>query len=147
VSSKPPVIAFSAGSTDAGLKDTPKNILESEEFVWNLVTEDLIEEMDNTSSSLAHGESEFDFAEVDWTESAKVKPPRVADAAICFECELYDSISVYDNTVLLGDVVHIYVCDDVLKDGEIDARKINAVGRLGGPFYTAIDMMDFERQY
>lgn len=147
VSSYPPVVMFSAGSVDGERKDTPRNAIESGAFVYNLVTEPFGEEMDETSARVDPEEDEFETAGVERAEAVTVDAPRVAEAAVSFECELYDSLQVYENTVVLGEVTYVHVDDEILTDGKVDSRKIDAVGRLGGPFYTAVDIMDLERRH
>lgn len=147
VSSSPAVLMFSAGTHDGERKDTPTNAIESGEFVFNLVTEAVAKEMDETSASLPTGESEFEAAGIERAESTVVEPPRVAAAKASFECTLYDSMQVYDNTMVLGEVRYAHVDDDLLTDGKPDSLKIDAVGRLGGPYYTSLDVMDLQRGY
>lgn len=147
VSSYPPVVMFSAGAGDGAGKDTALNALDTEEFVVNLVTEPVAEQMDMTSATLDRTDSEFDFAGLTKADALTVAPPRVAEAAVHFECTLYDSMQIYDNTVVFGEVRYIHVDDTLCTDGELDAAKVNAVGRLGGPYYTRIDRMDLERGY
>lgn len=147
VSSRPPVVMFSAGRRDGRRKDSARNAIDAEEFVFNLVTEDLIEAMDATSAGLDPGESEFDAADLDRAEATAVDAARVADAAVAFECRLFDALDVYDNTAVLGEVVYAHVDERVCTDGEVDTRKVDAVGRLGGPFYAGIDRLEFRRQY
>jgi flavin reductase (DIM6/NTAB) family NADH-FMN oxidoreductase RutF len=48
---------------------------------------------------------------------------------------------------VFGEVVYVHADESILSDGKLDSRKIEAVGRLGGPYYTAVGMMEFERQY
>jgi len=145
VSSAPPVLLFSAGGTGDDRKDTPRNAVETGEFVWNLVTEPLGAAMDETSAPLPPGESEFDAAGVERAPAKAVAPPRVAGAAAAFECRLYDSFDVYDNTVVLGDVVRVHVDGALLSDGAVDATAVDAVGRLGGPYYAGVDRLELER--
>lgn len=147
VSSSPPVIMFSAGDRDGDLKDTPRNVLEHEEFVFNLVTEDIGEQMDRTSADLDANHSEFDFADLQRAASEVVAVPRVAEASVALECTLYDSWQVYDNTAILGEVVYAHIDDELLTDGKVDVTKIDAVGRLAGPYYTGIDRLELERNY
>lgn len=147
VSSTPPVVAFSGSRQEGSRKDTAANALEMEEFVFNLVTESQVEAMDESSADLPPDGSEFDHAGIERAPSVAVDAPRVADAQVSFECTLYDSMDVYDNTLVLGEVAYVHVDDDLLTDGKIDSGKINAVGRLGGPYYTSLDVMDFRRQY
>lgn len=148
VSSYPPVVMFSAGRTDDGeRKDTPRNAIETGEFAVNLVTESVGERMDRSSVRLPPDESEFDAAGLDAVEATTVDVPRVAEARACFECSLHDVIEIYDNVVVFGEVEHVHVDETLLTDGKPDTRKVDAVGRLGGPYYTAIDIMDLQRQY
>jgi len=147
VSHSPPVLMFSADQNDGEMKDTPRNVLESGEFVWNLVTEDVAEAMDATSTTLSADQSEFEFAGLERASSAVVAPPRVAEADVAFECKLYDSMDVYENTVIFGEVQYAHVNDDLLVEGKVEARKVDAVGRLGGPYFSAVDIMDIERSH
>lgn len=148
VGSSQPVLVFNSPSEASGrMKDTARNAIETEEFAVNVVTSALMEEMDRTSASLEPGESEFEFADVDRAECREIAPPRVADAVVTMECTLHDAIDVYDKVMILGDVQRYHVSDDVLTDGKIDSRKIDTVGRLGGPYYTVSEPSEFERQF
>ncbi|MFB6299700.1 MAG: flavin reductase family protein [Halobacteriales archaeon] len=145
VSTNPPVVMFSAGDRDGEPKDTPRNALATGEFVVNLVTEPLASEMNDTSA--ATEDSEFDFAGVDRAEAHTVTPPTVADAVAVLECTVHDSLQIYENTVVFGDVIHISADESILTDGKVDMRKIDAVGRLGGPYYTRLDRLELERSH
>lgn len=147
VSSYPPVVMFSVGSRNGMGKDTARNALATGEFVVNLVTEPVAEQMDMTSATLPPTDSEFDFAGLTPVDAVTVSPARVEEAAVNLECTLFESLSVYDNTVVLGDVEYMHVDNSLLTDGTLDATKVNAVGRLGGPYYSRIDRMDLEREY
>ncbi len=145
ISSSPPVLGFNSGTRDGDLKDTPHNAIETGEFVVNVVTEELIEKMDRTADELPPEESEFDYANVERAPSDIVAAPRVADAAVSMECTLYDSLSVYDRTVVLGDVVRFHVAEEAMIDGKIDVETVTTVGRLGGPYYTTGEPIEFEK--
>lgn len=145
VSTRPPAVMFSATAPEKeGLKDTPRNVLERREFVANLVTEDLAWKMYQTSDRLEFGESEFEHAGLEKTPAETVDPPRIAEAKACLECTLHHVVTVHDHAVVIGDVKWIYVDDSITTDGKIDMRKIDALGRLGGPFYTDIEPTDIE---
>ena len=146
VSSDPPVVMFSAGATSAGRKDTPRNAIESGEFVANLVTEAVLEPMDMTSASLAHGDSEFAFADLTPEPARTVAPPRVGEAIAHLECTVHDVVEVYDNTVIFGDVRHVHVDGDLLVDGRIAAESVGTVGRMGGPLYTLSRPLEYTRR-
>lgn len=145
VSSRPPVVLFSAGQRDGRPKDSARFALETGEFVANLVTEGLIEVMDATSAPVDG--SEFDAVGIERAPARIVEPPRVADALACLECTVVDSVELEANTVVFGEVGHVHVDESLLTDGKVDTRKVDAVGRLGGPFYTGIDRLEYTRQH
>lgn len=136
VSIAPPVVMFAPVDGEDGLKDTAQNVLDTEEFVVNVVTADLAEAMNATSATLPGGESEFDHAELERAPSAAVAPPRVAAAQVHFECELFDFIDVGVSSLVLGEVVHAQVADEVTTDDKLDVEKLDALGRLAGSHYT-----------
>ena len=145
-SSWPPVVMFSSSRREGRYKDSAENAVATGEFAVNVVTERLIEEMDATSTPLEPGESEFEYAGVERAPCEAISAPRVADAVATLECRLHDTVEVYDRLVVFGEAVHVHVADEVKTDGQIDALKVDTVGRLGGPYYTVSDPLDFERQ-
>jgi len=148
VSSAEPVVSFSVPFAERDeLKDTPRNVLETGEFAVNVTAEALAEEMDASSAALDPDESEFEFAGVEATDCETIDAPRVADADVTMECTLYGTMRVHDRLLTLGDVRYIHVADRAMTDGKIDATKLHQVGRLGGPYYTDSDPMEFERQF
>ncbi|MGQ0797502.1 MAG: flavin reductase family protein [Methanobacteriota archaeon] len=135
VSSRPMVLAVSVGSRGRRPKDTVRNILETKEFVVNVVTEDLAEKMNVASGDWADDVSEFDEAGLTRAPSEVVAPPRIAESPVNFECRLMRRVVVADNTVCFGEVVRLHVEDRVVAHGRVDARMLRAVGRLGGAQY------------
>ena len=128
----PPVVMFAPAS----MKDTPRNVLETREFVVNVVTSDLAEAMNATSATLSSTESEFDHMDVEREPSVTVAAPRVADSPIAFECELYDHLKIGRSWMILGEVLHVRLDDSVLTDRKLEIRKFDALGRLSGSLYT-----------
>lgn len=147
VNTVPPVVLFRAGSSDGTLKDSPRNAIETGEFVVNIVTQRTVERMDETAASLPSEQSEFEYADIERSESVRVSAPRVADAVANLECTLHDSMDVYDSTLVLGDVEYVHLDERATTDGTVDAEKVDTVGRLGGPYYTGIEPMDVERRW
>src|SRR5690606_22904809 len=89
VSTAPPVVMFSCNTPDdRAEKDTLANVRETKEFVTNLVSWDLREAMNLTSTPCPHGVDEFELANLKKAPSVKVRAPRVADAPANLECEL-----------------------------------------------------------
>ncbi|MHC3438360.1 flavin reductase family protein [Natrialbaceae archaeon A-gly3] len=132
----PPIVLFAPVDGPDGLKDTPRNVRETDEFVVNLVTEDLAEAMNETSATLPASESEFDHADLARAESAVVEPPRVAGARVALECTLHDLVDVGGSTLVLGEVRYVHLAEDVTTDGKVDIEKVDAVGRLAGSQYA-----------
>lgn len=132
----PPTVTFAPVDAADGLKDTPRNVRETGEFVVNIVTAEVAEAMNETSATLPPGESEFDHAGLARAESHRVSPPRVAEAAVAFECELSEFLDLGGSSLVLGEVVYVHLDDSVTTDGKMDTAKLDAVGRLAGSGYT-----------
>ena len=148
VTADQPVVLFSASKKGNGdLKDSARNAIETGEFVVNIVTEANAAAMDLSSASLPADESEFDDTGLERGETVRVTPPRVATAPVSMECTLYDTKEVYDKVMIFGDVEYFHVSEDVLTDGKIDMAKLDMVGRLGGPYYTGVEIMELTRQH
>ena len=141
----PPVVMFAPVGRD-DLKNTPQNVADTEEFVLNTVTHDIVEEMNATSATLPADESEFDHVDIERADSVVVDPPRVAAAKVALESELYDWIEVGGSVLILGEVVHAHVDEAVLTDDKIDIDALDPVGRLAGNYYAATqDRFELER--
>jgi len=135
----PPVVMFAPVTREDGLKNTPRNVETTEEFVLNTVTRDLADAMNATSATLPPDESEFDHVGIERAESVVVDPPRVAAAKVAFECELYEWLEIGASTAILGEVVHAHVDDEILTDCKADITKLETVGRLAGSHYATTD--------
>ena len=135
----PPILAFYPVGTGADLKDTPRNLKDTEECVVNVVTSDVVEPMNETSATLSPGANEFDRADVTAAESTRVAPPRVDEAKVALECELHDIRAVGSSTQVLVEVVHAHVDDDATTDGNVDVEKLDTVGRMAGSLYASTD--------
>lgn len=143
----PPVVAFAPVSTLEEPKDTLRNAVETGAFAVNLVSVALAEAMNASSATLPPDESEFDRAEVTPTECERVDAPRVSEAPVSLECELYDVIPVGKSTLVLGEVVRAHVTDDLLtREGDFDVTAYDPAGRLAGSWYaTTRDRFSLER--
>lgn len=135
----PPILVFAPVGHGPSLKDTPRNAIEHGEFVVNVVTDDLVEAMNQTAATVPPGVDEFEHAGIEKADAERVDAPRVAEADVSFECTLYDSMEVGSSTLVLGEVVYAHVADEVLTDGKLDTTKLDAVGRLAGSQYTRTD--------
>ena len=132
----PPIIGFSS----VGRKDTLNNVEETGEFVWNLVTFDLINEMNQSCVAYPPQVSEFDAAGLEQAPSTLVKPARVARARVAFECKCTEIIQLkrisgeqVQTWLVLGEVVQIHIAQSLLKNGIYETAEANHVLRAGGP--------------
>jgi flavin reductase (DIM6/NTAB) family NADH-FMN oxidoreductase RutF len=157
VSADPPVVLFctSVRREDAkrGIgahKDTLLNVIATREFVVNIVTEAIAEKMNLTSAQVPPDVDEFELAGLTPLPSELVKPPRVAESPVHMECRLRQIIEVSDrpqgSAIVLGDVLRFHVREDVVDNYRIDADRLAAIGRMGGPTYTRTrDRFDLKR--
>lgn len=135
VSNAPPVVHI----TSAGEKDTLRNIRSTGEFVVNIVSRDLLEQMNLTAANFPAQEDEFGWAELARTPSSVVAPPRVARARAALECTLRQVLEIGNGRMMFGDVVRIHTAPDLWTDDEIPPERLDAVGRLGGSAYQMLD--------
>ena len=139
VGAEPPTVMFSGGPRGDEAKDTIQNIVDTGEFVFNLVTESLAEAMNVTAIDAPAGVSEFELAGLTQEPSQRVKPPRVAESPVHFECVLDHIHPVGVNRVVFGRVIHLHIADEaLLVNHRVDALALKPVGRLNGPFYSYV---------
>jgi flavin reductase (DIM6/NTAB) family NADH-FMN oxidoreductase RutF len=145
VSSRPPIVAFSTTvrASGGGPKDTLRNVRTTGEFVVNIVTEDLAQAMNLTSTEFPPEVDEFQAAGLTAAPSAVVAPPRVAESPIHFECRVHQIVEVGTEpgggALILGRIVHLHVDPTVLVgEDKIDVAKLRPIGRLAGPDYCRV---------
>ena len=132
ISSNPWIVHF----TSTGEKDTLRNVRATGEFVVNIVSRELVEEMNHTSADFPSEESEFEWAGVAPEASSRVAPPRVATAPAALECRVQDIVSKGNGHMVFGDVLLAHVDERVFRDGRIDPLLMRPVGRLAGSLYS-----------
>jgi len=152
VTANPPTLMFvPVNKRDGSKKDTVQNIEAVPEFVINLVSFDLAEQMNASAALLPYGESEFERFGIAATPSDRIRPPRVAAAPVAFECALDRIVLIGEGplaaNVVFGRILVAHVNDAVLgADGRPDAGKLDLIGRLGGEAFTRTrDRFDLER--
>jgi flavin reductase (DIM6/NTAB) family NADH-FMN oxidoreductase RutF len=132
----PPIIGFSS----VGPKDTLRNIEETGEFVWNLVTRDLLEQMNQTCAPLPPDQSEFSFAGLTPLSSVLISVPRVLESPVTFECKktsitqlLSKDGAKINSWLVLGEVVMVHIAKDLLENGTYKTENAGHILRGGGP--------------
>lgn len=142
VTSNPPTLMFvPVNMRDGTKKDTVRNIEQVPEFVVNLVNYPLAEQMNRTSALLPYGESEFEAFGIVPAVSDRVRPPRVAEAPVAFECSLERIVQIGEGplaaNVVFGRIHVAHIADAVLgPDGKPDPAKLDLVGRMGGEMFA-----------
>lgn len=142
VSSRPPMLMFAPSlRPDGSMKDSLRNVLETKCFVHNVVTEELVGAMNQSSAEYGPEESEFAATGLTPIPSVKVVAPRVKEALIHVECRLDRVISLGDKPdsaqLVLGEAVCIHIEDESLitDRGDIEAESLKLVSRLGRTHY------------
>ncbi len=130
--------------TTGGPKDSLANVAEVPEFVFNLCTWDLREEMNLSAANSPRDVNEMAAAGLAAGESVAVRPPRVAASPIALECTVFDIIELpstetFTNTMVMGRVEVVHIADEVVVDGMIDFVRMRPLGRLGYNDYTVVD--------
>lgn len=138
--SAPPTIALGLmAAPGRGFKDTALNILETREFVVNLVPERLVHAMNLTAADAPRGVDELALAGLAVLQSEHVAPPRIADSPVAFECRALSSVVTGPcQTVVIGRVLAVHIDDRYLKNSErahIDTDALDLVARSFGSEY------------
>jgi flavin reductase (DIM6/NTAB) family NADH-FMN oxidoreductase RutF len=144
-SSNPPILIFSPARRvrDNTTKHTLQNAAETKEVVINIVNHSIVEQMSASSKDYAKGVNEFIESGLTEVPSLKVKPPRVLESPVSFECVVDNIISLGEHggagQLVIAKVVHIHIKSEILNaNNEIDSEQLDLVARLGGDWYTRV---------
>ncbi len=139
----PPVVVFSPSrrGKDATTKDTYDNIKEVPEVVINAVTYAMAQQVSDSSVDYPKGVNEFDMVGFTMEPSDLVRPFRVKESPVQFECKVLQVIETGTGNaagnLVICEVLRIHVSPDILDEqGRIDPDKIDLVGRMGGNWYV-----------
>ncbi|MFZ3588802.1 flavin reductase family protein [Bacillus sp. DJP31] len=122
-------------------KDTLVNIETTKEFVINIVSSSVAEQMNETSKAFDPSIDEFDVTGLTKVKSQTVQPPRVKECRVHLECTLHEVLHFGDHpgagSLVIGKVQYVHVDDELYYDGKIDTTKLDPIGRLAGHMYTS----------
>ena len=142
-SSNPPILIFSPSRRvrDNTTKHTLENAKETKEVVINVVNFPIVEQMSKSSIEYEKGVNEFIETGLTQVKSVLVKPPRVLESPISFECNVQDIVSLGESggagQLIIAKVVQIHIDKKFLdENGDIDSEKLDLVARMGGDWYT-----------
>jgi flavin reductase (DIM6/NTAB) family NADH-FMN oxidoreductase RutF len=127
-------------------KHSQRNAEETGEFVANLATYELREEVNTSSAEYAFDTSEADMVGLEMVPSREVKPPRVARSPVALECKYSKTIELFGSDgkrnpsqVVIGEVLGIHIDDRVIVDGHIKIERMRPIARLGYMDYCVVD--------
>ncbi len=146
VAYRPPQVMFAATGPheQGGLKDSLANIEATGEFVVNLATWTLRDAVNASSIGAPHGFDEFVHAGLGKLPAVTVRPPRVAESPVQLECVLSQLVELESpspeqrNRMVVGRVTGVHIADEVMVDGRVDPRRLDAIARLGYDQYARV---------
>lgn len=152
VSSLPPTLLICSGPRRTGVKDTQRNIIETGEFVVNVVVEEIMDAVAIGGTDHPAGVSEIELAGLDTAPAVKVKAPLLPASPVNLECRLLKVVEIAGSAIIVGEVVWIHARDDLLVDppegGDakvIDPARLKPIARLGADWYARLGDL-FERK-
>lgn len=152
VCSNPLTLCFcpSIRGSDGQKKDTLINIEETGEFIIHATTEAIAEKMNVTSAEFPSDVNEFDKAGLTPIAASIVKPFRVKESPIAFECKLNQIVTIAEGIgggyLVIGEVVAVHIDDAIYENGRINLEKLQPIGRLAGASYCRVnDLFDLAR--
>ncbi len=145
VSSEPAILSISVSRKEGVMKDTARNIINSQEAVVHVVTENNVSDANQTAAPLSANESELDLTQFTTTDSEYVSVPSLNESAIRFEVKLYQHIEIQSETETANDLLLLEIqkvsIDEQLFDvdkGYIDVENLKPVSRLAGDDYARL---------
>ncbi len=149
--SNPPILIFSPSRRvrNNTTKHTLDNVLKTKEVVINIVNYSMVHQVSLASTEYAEGENEFIKAGFTMVKSDLVKPFRVAESPVQFECKVIKVVPLGNEggagNLIFSEVLKIHIDPNILaEDGSIDQAKIDQVARMGGNWYTRANQGLFE---
>lgn len=140
VAAAPPTVLFAPMDTDAGSKDTLRNVEQTGEFSVNMVSFELSQAMNLTAGRYESDVDEFDLAGLGVQPGTVTGAPMVADAPASMECTVSQLVRIGEpptgSVVVFGTVVAFHVRPDLLDGTRVDQAGLDLIGRMGGPNYT-----------
>jgi len=136
---EPPIVMISVNRLQDGvLKDTAANIVRTGEFVVHLADEDIAEQMHRCGERHPADVSELDVVGFTSLPCESVKPPRIAEAPVAFECTLWETLETNSRQIFIGQVRWMHARDELIDTDTWRVRLQNyfPVGRFGASFYV-----------
>jgi len=135
----PPILMISINKLqDDGLKDTAANILANGEFVVHIADEAMAEQMHRCGERLPASHSELDAVGLTPAPSRAVRPPRIEQAPVAFECRLSEKLETASRHIFIGEVLWLHAREDLvdLERYRVKLQNYFPVARFGASFYV-----------
>ena len=150
MSAEPPLVAIGLmRRPDGSYKDSAQNIIDTEEFVVNLVSEPDATAMNFTCIDAPPEFDELAHGALDTASSVLVSPPRIASAPVAMECRLFQRIDAGLSTIVLGEVLRFHIADDLLDVDrlQVDTLGMQLVARMHGAgwYSRSTDLFQLQR--
>ncbi len=135
----PPILMISINKLqDENLKDTSANILANGQFVVHIADEPMAEQMHRCGETLPSSRSELDLVGLTTAASHAVRPPRIAEAPVAFECQLSETLETASRHIFIGTVLWLHARDDLI---DIERHRVRLknyfpVARFGASYYV-----------
>ena len=140
VSERPHYVMF----VSANRKDSLRNIEDNGEFTCSISTMDTRDGMNISSASVDSLSDEFALSDLETAQSFFVTPPRVARSPASLECKHWKTVELPDvsgdrgHFIVIGQVVGIFIDDNVIKDGIVDTASMRPLARMGYMDYAVV---------
>jgi flavin reductase (DIM6/NTAB) family NADH-FMN oxidoreductase RutF len=139
ISVSPPLLGFVAHEKATGLKDTVNNVLSSKEFVINTVTERMAEQVQECSNDFLPSVSEVERVGFHTLPSTIVRPSRIAESPVQFECRLHRSVEFGEpgshTHLYVGEIQLVHCAEGVVAGHRVKHEMMNSLGRIAGRSY------------
>ena len=142
IADNPPMIMFSITGQKKNIssKDTLQNIIDTKCFVVNVVSKDLLHQMNQTSGNYPKNTDEFILAKLEKSNCVHIDVPRVKKSPASLECTLYKILKLpgFSNNMVIGKVIGVHINENILKNGIFDILAYDPIARLGYKDYTYV---------
>jgi len=139
----PPVLVFSPSrrGRDNTTKHSYDNVVEVPECVVSIVNYDMVQQTSLSSTEYAQGVNEYIKSGLTQVPSERVKPPRVGESPVSFECLVKNIVPLGEGggsgNLVISEIILIHINENILNEnGQIEPSLIDTVGRMGGNYYT-----------
>ena len=141
-SANPPILIFSPArrGRDKSIKHTLENVMEVPEVVINIISYEIVHQASLASAEYPRGVNEFVKSKLTEEKSKMVRPPRVKESPVSFECKVNQVVPLGDGgaagNLVICEMLLMHVQDSLIDvNGRIDPWKLDAVARMGKDYY------------